>query len=146
MSSRIVDRVNNYEIWVAHDPRMKQFGEGDYQGSVKALRSTKWVYHSFFIYDNEKDARDDAYQAALALPPATKLGARMSVDKEQDGPKDKGRSMQEISKETQSAGFEESPEPQAPEPKKLTPEELLQNPQELLHPNDASEVPIAPAT
>jgi hypothetical protein len=53
-------------------------------------------------------------------------------------PAENGRTMKEISKDLQTAGFEESPQPEGegadlvPEPSKLTPEEMKQDPEQLI--------------
>ncbi len=55
--------------------------------------------------------------------------------KEAPAPESKGRSVKDVSKDLQTAGFNESPElppePHYPEPDALTPEELKQPPDEV---------------
>lgn len=64
---------------------------------------------------------------------------------ETKAPADKGRTVKEVSKDMQNAGFNESPvppaaapppeekEPSFPEPKKLTPAEMAQDPDDALN-------------
>lgn len=52
-------------------------------------------------------------------------------------PEDKGRTMQEVSKDTQTAGFDENPEPQMPTPpKEKSPADMKNNPDAYLDEKD----------
>lgn len=61
---------------------------------------------------------------------------------ETQGPEAKGRTMKEVTSDIQSAGIEENEPPKPPEPKKLTPEELQQDPKDLLEPDEQDDLHI----
>jgi len=67
---------------------------------------------------------------------------RLSMaDEKTEGPQEKGRTIQEVSKDLQTAGYNESPEPEQPkvaEPKQKTPEEMATDPEEFLRDENAT--------
>jgi hypothetical protein len=68
--SEVVARVNNYEVWVAVDPRMADFAPGSVCYGVKPLGGSQWVDRSAFEYNDVTRAERDGIQAAKRLPPA----------------------------------------------------------------------------
>lgn len=139
--SKIVDRINNYEIWVTENEDMLRWSNGSFQGGVKALKANQWNYLSGFIFTDEQSAAEDARRVARQMKPAVKLAADKPEDKDKDKkkeedrhPESKGRSMKEITDSIRSAGQKpvEEDQPSYPDPKKKTPAEMKQDPEELL--------------
>jgi hypothetical protein len=138
MSSKMMGTLNNYEIWVSHNPSMAKWSDHEYQGSVKALRSSKWNYHSGYKFDSENDAYRDAREQAAILPPATKMSG-VEMSQPQEPPADRGRKMKDISHATRNAGFSESPEPPKPEPPQKT--DVDKNPPPIEYPEPGQKTP-----
>lgn len=73
LASKILDTVNNYELWVTQSPEMKKFSDAEFSYGIKPLKSNKWVDLSGFRYESESEALEAARKAVKLLPPATKL-------------------------------------------------------------------------
>lgn len=122
--------------FIANVDKQLATGKADPDQEVSTWRWVKVDKATPELQASARHAKDDFILSHLGLNKGVAMGADKKKPPE---PEDKGRTMKEVSKDTQNAGFNESPEPEEPkqpEPEKLTPEEMQQNPEVLLNPPD----------
>ncbi len=103
----------------------------------KEISEWKWVEIDKNTPELQREARHAKDDFVLQM-----LG--INEVKMSEGTEKKSRTLEEVSKDLKTAGFSESPEapekeePKAPEPRKLTPEEMAKDPEEYLKDENAT--------
>lgn len=122
--------------FIAHVDKSRATAKND---PDKEISEWKWLTLSKETPELQPEARH-AKEDFVLMHLGIWNGRRMAMADE-NAAEDKGRTMKEVSKDLQTAGYKESPEPEqpkVPEPKQKTPAEMQTDPEEFLRDENAT--------